>query len=136
MVIALDVYPRENTLSCEWPLIKSCAVWTVTPRDICRFLVHKDKNGKTQVPCNRCPHLGKRGTFDCACLLRLSYKTLFISTKKQHIKHHWIKCNWDAKPNFLCELSHPLFKGLGPSTSYSYILKLDALLRIPRQSFN
>ena len=25
---------------------------------------------------NRCPHLGKRGTFDCACPLRLSYKTV------------------------------------------------------------
>ena len=49
---------------------------TVTPRDICRFLVHKDKNGKTQVHRNGCPHLGKRGTHDCACPLRLSYKTV------------------------------------------------------------
>ena len=49
---------------------------TVTPRDICRFLVHKDKNGKTQVHRNGCPHLRKRGTYDCACPLRLSYKTV------------------------------------------------------------
>ena len=49
---------------------------TVTPRDICRFLVHKDKNGKTQVHRNGCPHLGKRGTHDYACPLRLSYKTV------------------------------------------------------------
>ena len=49
---------------------------TVTPCDICRFLVHKDKNGKTQVHRNGCPHLGKRGTHDCACPLRLSYKTV------------------------------------------------------------
>ena len=63
----------ENFLSS---LLSSISVSTVTPRDICRFLVHKDKNGKTQVHCNGCPHLGKRGTFDCACPLRLSYKTV------------------------------------------------------------
>lgn len=49
---------------------------TVTPRDICRFLVQKDKNGKTQVHRNGCSHLEKRGIFDCACPLRLSYKTV------------------------------------------------------------
>ena len=38
--------------------------------------MHKDKNGKTQVHRNGCPHLGKRGTFDSACPLRLSYKTV------------------------------------------------------------
>ena len=63
----------ENSLSS---LPDSITVSTVTPRDICRFLVHKDKNEKTQVHCNGCPHLGKRGTFDCACPLRLSYKTV------------------------------------------------------------
>lgn len=36
----------ENFLS---PLPGSITVSTVTPRHICRFLVHKDKNGKTQV---------------------------------------------------------------------------------------
>jgi len=54
----------------------SISVSTVTPHNICRFLVHKDKNGKTQVHRNGSPHLGKRGTFDCACPLRLSYKTV------------------------------------------------------------
>ena len=59
--------PREleNLLSS---LPGSVTVSTVTPRDIfCHFLVHKDKNGKTQVHRNGCPHLWKRGTFDCAC---------------------------------------------------------------------
>ena len=63
----------ENSLSS---LPGSITVSTVTPRDICRFLVHKDKNEKTQVHCNGCPHLGKRGTFDCACPFRLSYKAV------------------------------------------------------------
>ena len=38
--------------------------------------MHKDKNGKTQDHRNGCPRLGKRGTFECVCLLRLSYKTV------------------------------------------------------------
>ena len=38
--------------------------------------MHKDKNRKTQVHCNGCPHLGKRDIFDCACQLRLSFKTV------------------------------------------------------------
>ena len=63
----------ENFLSS---LPGSITVSTVTPSDICLFLVHKDKNGKNQVHRNGCSHLGKRGTFDCACPLRLSYKTV------------------------------------------------------------
>ena len=63
----------ENFLSF---LPGSITVSAVTQRDICRFLVLKDKNRKTQVYRNECPHLGKRGKFDCACSLRLSYKTV------------------------------------------------------------
>ena len=63
----------ENFLSS---LLGSISVSTVTPRDICCFLVHKNKNWKTQVHRNGDPHLGKRGTFDCACPLILSYKTI------------------------------------------------------------
>ena len=38
--------------------------------------MHKDKNGKTQVHRNGCPRLGERGTFECVCPLRPSYKTV------------------------------------------------------------
>lgn len=31
---------------------------TVTPRDLCRFLVYKDSHGKTQVHVNGCQFLG------------------------------------------------------------------------------
>ena len=44
---------------------------TVTPRDICRFLVFKDKNGKTQIHRN-----GQAGRYTCGCPIRLSYKTV------------------------------------------------------------
>ena len=49
---------------------------TVTPRDLCRFLVFKDKTGKTQVHRNDCAHLGQRGYHGCGCPVRLSYKTV------------------------------------------------------------
>ncbi|KXJ06330.1 Protein LIGHT-DEPENDENT SHORT HYPOCOTYLS 5 [Exaiptasia diaphana] len=49
---------------------------TVTPRDLCRFLVYKDKDGKTQVHRNSCGYLGQRGRFECGCPMRLSYKTV------------------------------------------------------------
>ena len=49
---------------------------TVTPRDLCRFLVYKDKHGKTQVHCNSCSFMGQRGKHPCGCPMRLSYKTV------------------------------------------------------------
>lgn len=49
---------------------------TVTPRDLCRFLVYKDSHGRTQVHSNGCQFLGKRGVQSCSCPLRLSHKTV------------------------------------------------------------
>ena len=49
---------------------------TVTPRDLCRFLIFKDKHGKTQIHHNSCEFLGQRGKHSCGCPLRLSYKTV------------------------------------------------------------
>ena len=54
----------------------SPTLMTVTPRDICRFLLYKDSNGKTQVHVLGCPHLGDRGIKKCGCPVRLSYKTV------------------------------------------------------------
>ena len=80
----------------------SITVSTITPRNICRFLVHKDKNGKTQVHRNGCPHLGKRGTFDCACPLRLSYKTVESYIGKLRAFSHAIGRDgeWDRRLGF------------------------------------
>ncbi len=49
---------------------------TATPSDICRFLIWKDRHGKTQVHCNGCPHLGKHGVSACSCPRRLAYSTI------------------------------------------------------------
>ena len=48
----------------------------VSPRDLCRFLVFKDRGGKTQVHRNGRVFLGQRGTHSCGCPVRLSYKTV------------------------------------------------------------
>ena len=49
---------------------------TVTPRDLCRFLIYKDRNGKTQVHHNSCQFMGQRGKHACGCPLRLAFKTV------------------------------------------------------------
>ena len=49
---------------------------TATPRDLCRFLVFKDKHGRTQVHRNSCTFMGERGKHPFGCPMRLSYKTV------------------------------------------------------------
>ena len=49
---------------------------TATPRDVTRFLVFKDGNGRTQIHNNGCLFLGQRGVHPCGCPLRLSFKTV------------------------------------------------------------
>jgi hypothetical protein len=60
----LDALPGSPSLS------------NVTPKDICRFLVYKDQNGKTQVHKNGCVYLGQKSVHECGCPLRLSHKTV------------------------------------------------------------
>lgn len=36
-------------------------IMSVTPKDICRFLVWNDKFGKTQIHGMSCPHIGEFG---------------------------------------------------------------------------
>ncbi|EDO32359.1 predicted protein [Nematostella vectensis] len=52
------------------------SIATVTPRDICRFLVSKDKDGRTQVHRLSCRFIVKKGHFGCGCPTHLSYKTV------------------------------------------------------------
>ena len=52
---------------------------TATPRDKCRFLSFKDKDGKTQAHCNSCKFIGQRDRHSCGCSQRLPYK-LWILT--------------------------------------------------------
>ena len=45
------------------------------PIDICRSLVFKEPNAKTQSHKNGCPHTGKKGLFSCGCPCRLAYSS-------------------------------------------------------------
>ena len=49
---------------------------TVSPQDLCRFLIFKDKDGRTQIHHNGCQFVGQRGKRTCACSFRLSYNTV------------------------------------------------------------
>lgn len=49
---------------------------SATPLDIVRFLVWKDRTGKTQVHSLSCPHRGLKGSFSCNCPLRLAAGTV------------------------------------------------------------
>ena len=67
---------REELSAFLYALPGKRTLFDATPLDVCRFLVHKDANGKTQVHSNICIHIGQRGTFGCQCPLRLAYPTV------------------------------------------------------------
>lgn len=48
----------------------------MTPENIRRFLVYKDKKGKTQVHATECEHLGSHGLKKCGCPRRLAWGTV------------------------------------------------------------
>ena len=49
---------------------------TATPRDLCRFLIFKDKSGRTQIRHNGCEFIGQQDRHPCGCPLQLSYNTV------------------------------------------------------------
>jgi len=49
---------------------------SASPRDLGRFLVWKDRHGKTQVHGMECLFLGQRGIFSCGCPVRLAFGTV------------------------------------------------------------
>jgi site-specific recombinase XerD len=55
-----------------------------TPEDVRRFLVWKEKRGKTQIHEVTCSYLGKVGIYACACPLRLSSGS--VSNIVAHLK--------------------------------------------------
>ena len=49
---------------------------TVTPRELCRFLVWKDQKGKTKVHYAGCQFYARKGSFPCPCPTRLAFGTV------------------------------------------------------------
>jgi hypothetical protein len=73
-------------------------LFTATPLDLCRFLVWKDKGGKTQVHLSSFPHLGLHGVKSRTCPVRLSYKSVdsFIGKLRAIFKSAGRDGNWDV----------------------------------------
>ena len=73
---------------------------TVTPRDLCRFLIFKDKDRKTQVHCNSCKFIGQQGRHPCGCPQRLSYKTVdsYIGKLRSIFHTDGRDGVWDKRP--------------------------------------
>ena len=72
---------------------------TVTPRDICWFLVFKDKNGKTQIHRNGCKYINQAGWYTCGCPICLSCKTVDSYIGKLQAILHFIGRDgeWDKR---------------------------------------
>ena len=49
---------------------------SATPQDLTRFLIWKDKGGKTKIHLPQCKHLGVSGKARCLCLTRLAAGTV------------------------------------------------------------
>lgn len=72
---------------------------TVTPQDLCRFLIVKDKDGRTQVHRNSCKFIGQRGKHSCGRPLRLSYNTVdsYIGKLRSIFQAMWRDGEWDRR---------------------------------------
>lgn len=71
---------------------------SVTPNDICRFLVWNDKFGKTQIYGMSCPHIGEFGIFQCGCAIRLAAGTVhgMVQTLSEILCRHGRGRSWDV----------------------------------------
>ena len=49
---------------------------TVTPHELCRFLVWKDQKGKTKVHNTSCQFYARKGSFPCPCPKHLAFGTV------------------------------------------------------------
>lgn len=71
---------------------------SVTPKDICRFLVWNDKFGKTQIHGMSCPHIGEFGIHRCGCTIRLAAGTVhgMVQSLSEILCRHGRGRSWDV----------------------------------------
>ena len=67
---------RKDSLLKELEAFSSAPPGRVPLATVCRFLIFKDKDGRTQVHRNSCKCIVQRGKHSCGCPLRLSYNTV------------------------------------------------------------
>ncbi len=71
---------------------------SASPQDLRRFLVEKDKAGRTKVHGTHCPHLGQHGMDGCPCPKRLASGTVevIIGQMKGIFAQHGRGQSWDT----------------------------------------
>ncbi len=88
-----------ETFLCSLP--NQPSLQTVTPHDVRRFLVPKDKGRKTQCHKTECQFLGRQGVHPCGCPRRLAAGT--VESLIGRLKGVFAKLgradNWDALTN-------------------------------------
>ncbi|KAK3745533.1 hypothetical protein QZH41_002902 [Actinostola sp. cb2023] len=72
---------------------------SASPDDVCRFLIWKDRSGKTQVHVLGCPQLGKKGLFQCGCPTHLAYGTVdsYIGKLRAIFRNAGRDGDWDSR---------------------------------------
>ena len=72
---------------------------TVTPRELCRFLVWKDQKGKTKVHYTGCQFYARKGSFPCPCPTRLAFGTVdsFIGKLRTIFNEVGRRGEWDPR---------------------------------------
>ena len=63
-----------ETLLASLPNARS--IFSATPEDVSRFLVWKDRHGKTVVHVTDCPNVSNQNASICGCPKRLALKTV------------------------------------------------------------
>ncbi|XP_062606038.1 uncharacterized protein LOC134267842 [Saccostrea cucullata] len=71
---------------------------SMTPQDVCRFMVWSDRFGKTKIHGISCPHLGKLGLFECTCPTRLAAGTIhnMVQQISEILYVHGRTRSWDV----------------------------------------
>lgn len=92
------------------PVTKSLA--SASPPDILKFLVWKDKFGKTVVHDSACPELGQRQPKSCHCPKRLASWTVDSLVGKLHaiFVQEGLGGEWDDRLGIGNPASHPSIK--------------------------
>lgn len=82
---------RKDSLQKELEAFLSALPGRVSLPTVCRFLIFKDKDGRTHVHRNSCKFIGQRGKHSCGCPLRLSYNTVdsYIGKLRSIFLRYW-----------------------------------------------
>ena len=82
---------------------------SASPGDIQKFLVWKDKSGRTKIHHMSCPHAGKTRSSSCSCLSRLASDTVdsLLGKLRAIFAEAELRGEWDDRLGIGNPVSHP-----------------------------